>query len=1670
METQDEMENLVRRLIDNPHDQVAITQAHRSGQSDPRVYAALLERVGKETREPSLASHWYTEAANVWVTSLGDAHQAARALMNAIERDPTDAIPADRLASLYREKGDAKALVALLERRARALAPLVRTDPELRATVVNIHEELGRLWADAPLGNPSKALDNYSKAIEYDPKSHYSIYATRELLKAAGRYGEAIPYFEMERMLSADTARRLALYLDEADVCKAAGEEELAAGALRNAVLLEPGDAGLRQQLGTVVLELVRAGRQVEIGLRHEGADMFVGLAEEFPEHAVAYSLCALEMVPAHDRAIQLAIHYAEQLGGLADVAPFAAAYVQHNPAGPLVADARRVAGDIQPRAVMSGDAPSERGTANNGAAPKSKGARGAQRRSAPTREAPMNGARGASDERDDERDEFGLSALGSSLDQEMDEEEAALAVLSESAPQPAELAIGANVTGPVRELLTSAAQLIQKNRRNEAAQKYKEALAIEPAQPVAIEYLQTFLRRTRRFNELRTLLSAAAAVEGVTYQQRASWLREVASLSESQLSDLDGALAAWRQLAELGASDESASQLRRLLERAGRWHEVAELLRTQADQQSDLEARIALEKDLSRLHQTRLEDPVAAGEAWARIAGLTPGDDVAIDTAVKLFESGERHDLAIGVITDNIHSVEDPSAKVELLTRLGTLRLESGDAAGAAQAYAEAAATSNDLDLWELAETSYLQAQQLDKAVEANNERVRLLAEQPTRQAALLVKASGYLADAGESVRSLANLFRATELDPNNDEYADAVEKQLSSTRRGSELPAFLLERAARLSDPQKRVALRKRAAKYQSHELGDFDSARRSYELVLQETDDAEALSLLADDAEGRGEAAIAVGYLRRLINLKEDHRRVPLLLREAHLRHKGLKDLDGAVRSYETILRELDPKNLDALSALAELELLRGKPDKAAEALERQLELATSAEHKTDLGVRLADLYESDLNDVEGALRVLQIVHATDPNDFDAVQRICELSERSENWGLLARHLQSLILIEGDEEEVSAMTRRLAAVLHERLERSDEALRYLEQIADRGDEGCRQQYVSLADDLKKPILAAEKLVQWYAPETGSPRRAHALHGAFTRLVASGDDDKIITVAKELARTRSADVDIAEPLERVAIKKRDLDVLNMALELKVRDLSGVARAEEMVRQAEVLTSAGLEPSMAIVHGERALTSVAPDRVEPLLQRLAFLAGSVEHKIDVYERQTDRCKTAAERLFALSRAAQVASEQGDLKRARRFFDDALNDGVPEGGLDMLEKAARASDAGRGNRDTTLRVVLADALAAGGQGPGVSATARSALLCRAALLAHRDLGAHEKAFAWLADALVTHVDSQVLQSLNELALDLGDHGQADAVLTAALEEVFDVPSVRQLLQARAVIRKTYLEDAAGAADDLKRLHELAPGDDGILRQLEALYAELGDYRGLVQLYENQILRGRDPNARAELARRVALIWRDKLKDARETADAWRRVLRMKPGDMEAKEGIVLAKRAMPFRRTPAPAQGQRRRSGAPAGASSPSDRPGASYPPSSQVMDHGGYALDDDEEVRDEDLALDDDEDGAFDGSDDGMRGSGEDLDVHVEVDEDDDEEIDPVTTVDERSVLSYAEAAGPGLRLRSGLGTSPSPSGSQPTKRKGARKRARSTADTGVHRKPNVTPRSNKS
>ncbi len=336
--------------------------------------------------------------------------------------------------------------------------------------------------------------------------------------------------------------------------------------------------------------------------------------------------------------------------------------------------------------------------------------------------------------------------------------------------------------------------------------------------------------------------------------------------------------------------------------------------------------------------------------------------------------------------------------------------------------------------------------------------------------------------------------------------------------------------------------------------------------------------------------------------------------------------------------------------------------------------------------ELAQRLAQLYEGSLDDPRGAIRALDVVHAADPEDFDAIARLQKLSEQVEDWPRVATLMAALIEVEGDEEEASRLTVRLAEILADKLARGDESLSALEKLADQGDQACRDAYVALGDRLGWKGIVATKLVAWHESGAG-PARNEALRSAFARFLEIGRDQDATRVAMEVARARGADRPLAEKLEELATRLRDLDALGVAHDLLVKELSGATRAAELVRQAEVQLAAGVDPLEAMQHGESGLASVPAAEVDPLLVRLAALTQAPGHVIDLYERQVGRCRVPADRLAALARAAQIAAERGANDRARSFFELALGGGVQEETLGALggRRAARRR-AGRRRR------------------------------------------------------------------------------------------------------------------------------------------------------------------------------------------------------------------------------------------------------------------------------------------------------------------------------------------------------------------------------------------------
>ncbi|MBX3185394.1 MAG: hypothetical protein KF819_00200 [Labilithrix sp.] len=1500
-----EIDRLVQRLVENPHDEESLAYAHQAGEADPKAYAMLLERVGSETRDPAYAAHWLAEAANVWSTTLGDAHRAARVLMMAIDKDPTAQVAAERLAQLYRDKGDTKALVALLDRRAKALAPLAAQNPELRGELAGMHEELGRLWSEAPLAQPKKAIENYKKAIELDPTSAYAIYNARELYKQTQEWQNAVPLYGAELQLEQDPGRRVGLMRDEAATRKLAGDLQGATRALASAREIDASDPALQQEYASSVLDRIQAGEAVPAEERNYAAQLLVTLAEAYEgEHGLAYAGAALDIEPGNDRGVQLYAHYARSLGQETELHARYNAYLGANPSGAMATEVRGALGasraDEPGRLELASNPSAAAIAVDSGSAaaqdPKpppatplggeGTGPVGPAPTTAPSkRPSLVPGAARAH--------ESAQPKAISNAPPTMDRPEDGETGFRRPAPMSPEKMQG---------VLDAAQMLAGKGKKPEAFSKYKEVLESDPSHPEALAWTEDYLRSKRDYGQLRdVLLASIRATANVPEQleSRKERLREVAGLCEGNLRDVDGAIASWRQLLALDRKDESArTALMRLLEKSQRWDELANLLEQEATIESDVETKVQLERKLAKLQEDKRKDLVAAGEAWGRIARLLTDDDQAILTASRLFEKGERIDLAATIIAEGAPQIEDPVARGQLMQRLAELREQLGEVINAGDSYAEAADALRNGKLWEDADRLYSAAEAWEKAANAAHQR-GLLTGDLKQQAMFFARAAEYLVKAGRPDEALERLEEATDLDPLNDDYANLLVARYNSEDRIDNLVAFLTKRGDRLTDRAKRVNIRREAANLSTTRMQDKELSRELWLKLLEDGDDKEALERLIDDAVEREDHTEAATLLRRLgQNTVDKAEKARVALREAELLAEGVGDVDTAISRYELILSDLDSTCRPALQAIADLQEARGSLAEAADALERELKLVADVQERGQIAARLARLYEK-LDDARNAIRALDLVRKADLEDFDALTRLCELCELTEQWGRVAELLVERIEIEADEQEVVELTKKLASILADKLDRGDEALGALTDLADQGEASVRQAYIDLGDRLGWKGIVASKLKDWWFDARHGAERTAALHGAFERFAEVGRDADAVTVAIELIRTKGANKKLAEHLEELAVKTGDHDALTVSHELLAREVQGEERGHELVRQAEIRVRAGMPRNDAISHGEQGLPFVPPSEAEPLLERLAQLAAKPVEVIDLYERQVTRSKAPNDRVRALARAAQVASTRGQPERARGFFELALSGAPSDDTLNALEQSAREGDKfGGGDR---LRRALCQALAAGGHGARDGGRSRANLLRRAAMITHKDLNDIEQAFSWLADALVAHVDPLTLDMLESLGMGGGDPRRAEAALTHALGEVFDGPLVRQLLARRAKIRRDQLVEPVNAAADLKKLHDLSPTDQAVMDELAGLLMELSDYKSLVQLYEDQILRGKDMNARAELARKVARVWEEQLADAREAADAWRRVLRMKAGDTEATQGLERSK-------------------------------------------------------------------------------------------------------------------------------------------------------------------------
>jgi len=749
----------------------------------------------------------------------------------------------------------------------------------------------------------------------------------------------------------------------------------------------------------------------------------------------------------------------------------------------------------------------------------------------------------------------------------------------------------------------------------------------------------------------------------------------------------------------------------------------------------------------------------------------------------------------------------------------------------------------------------------------------------------------------------------RIKSIDPRNEASLVFYEEYCVQTADYRKLYTVLSTRASLVPDAQK-VDILKRMARLSVEQLDSPDRAVESLKKVLVlAPDDKEGFTDLARLLEDtrRWHAAVDL-YSARVDRLGEDAREEKLDLLNRMLDICSSKDKLPVPEMVVTIYRRMlqaAPDNVGAMDALADYYRNGRRYAELVDILSRKAQVEQNAEVRLSLHREVAELLIENMRQEAAAIPHLESVIALVPKDTQALSLLARaykgIGDHEKFFDVGRKQLD---VVGGAER--AALLEELATAAGERLGREEDAVWMLESLLEMDPRHpwamrrLRQSYTALerfedlANLLRRGVEFAttegqrqelkEKLAQVLSEKLGrhgeardllrevvvlSPGNRAARQTLQKMLLQAGDFGEL-----EAMHHREGNLaGLLRFLEESRAREEDVDrALAMGMEM-------VRLADE--RMADRPRAIGILESLLATYpvpdvATRLLAMYPEGRSDAAVARaLAVVADSTEGQEgrDIAVRLAEMLDTIGEHDASYTRTL------GLFLTSARDGDTALFDVL----VDRAEKAG-ALDALAG----VVEELLAEDL------PG---DARRDLAVLAAGVYKNRLKDAGRAVGVLR-AQLEHApgDPAVLRELERVYTATSAWEDLEKVLRSLADQMPDDASRSQELHKLARLYEEILLDSQRAADVYRKLHAMVPDDDEALAGLERMLEELGLWKELASLVEEQ-LAGADDARRRELLLRLAGIADEKLNDADRAAGRWSEVLATWTEDTEAWDGV-----------------------------------------------------------------------------------------------------------------------------------------------------------------------------
>ena len=1062
----------------------------------------------------------------------------------------------------------------------------------------------------------------------------------------------------------------------------------------------------------------------------------------------------------------------------------------------------------------------------------------------------------------------------------------------------------------------------------DKAEEHFRRVRKFSPTQPIMLDFYRRFYRDKAEPNKLLALLDAAQRVES-DQQKRIDLAKEMASIAEEEVGNLDKAIDIWKGIQRLDSSVTDAnSALKRLYRSSSppKWNALRELLKDELENlaEDQVEQKIQLLMEVVEIYRDNLKLDVMVINTYNAILELQSDHPDALAALSDKYEAMGRWNDLIGLLLRQKDAAEQAADKIDILHRVAALWVEKfGNQSQAIK------------PLEEILTLDPVEPQALERLREIHGKRRnwRELMDLSRKEAAhrkgaearRLYKEIAELAakKLGDNREGIQVWNQVLEQDPNDAEALTELANLYQREKRWPALAEVLHRQVEQADDAARTLELLTALGEIYTRHLDDsaVDGAIEVWKRVLElEPESTKANNVLRDlfvkqqrwsDLEQLFESRAEIRELAETLTAAADKSddaalKTQLYTNVGQIYRDRLSNPDQAIKVYERVLA-IDPSNVDVAQALSPLYQDGAKWARLLDTYEILLNNTEPRHEQLTLLAEIRRLCEENLESTKMAFSWAARAFALDAQNPDLWAELERLADDAGEWEELVTLYTDKVGEIEQAEPRTALLRKLATFSEQKLSRPEDAEVFYRDLLEVQPED--QQALQALERIYDEGQRWGELVEIHhrrvdLDQTTEAKVARLFRVAEIQELEVGDPEAAIAALRSITELDSTNLEAVKSLARLFVIEEQWAELVQALgrELELVDATD-DRVSVLFRLGEIHQSELEVHDKSIEYFAQVLALDATHR-DAVSALKPYLDPDGDHRGEVARLLQPYYETAEDwPMLVLVQGILLESEQDDQQRIgllkRRMHlqsvrtdehEDAFDSGAQLLALNPDDSGTRqdlSQLADALSREEELAQLLARVLDS--QEEGANPALELALNWELAVLLDDRLSRAEEAEPRLYKVVEldpTHRDG--FDTLERILRDSGKWAELRDLLVQRKDLEHDAESKRDILLQVCSLNEDFLDDAPAAIEAYEEVLELVPDHGVAHKALERHYTELEQWPQLLDLLRREMAYVQDDQGLNELKFRQSELLARHLDDATGATDLLEDVVNVDP--------------------------------------------------------------------------------------------------------------------------------------------------------------------------------------